>query len=114
MVRRDKHIASSALRFIRKAKGKAFGHWKPPFSISLGIIMVKRISLWRQSLVVVCMTLATPFLAHATATSDYPQKQPIRLIVAYPPGGSADLNGRLLGKAMSERMNQTVVVEKDR
>ncbi|TEA71969.1 tripartite tricarboxylate transporter substrate binding protein [Allopusillimonas ginsengisoli] len=47
----------------------------------------------------------------ADKASDYPNQQPIKLIVGYPAGGSTDLNGRLLGKALAERLGQTVVVE---
>ncbi|AEC21735.1 putative secreted protein [Pusillimonas sp. T7-7] len=47
----------------------------------------------------------------ADKASDYPKQQPIKLIVGYPAGGSTDLNGRLLGKALAERLGQTVVVE---
>lgn len=47
----------------------------------------------------------------ADKTSDYPKQQPIKLIVGYPLGGSTDLNGRVLSKALAERLGQTVVVE---
>src|SRR3954469_19770506 len=40
----------------------------------------------------------------------YPAK-PIRLIVGFPPGGSADPTARILGQALSEQMGQPVVVE---
>lgn len=47
----------------------------------------------------------------ANAATDYPTKKPIRLVVGYPAGGSTDLNGRLLGNALSEKIGQSVVVE---
>lgn len=40
----------------------------------------------------------------------YPNKT-VTIIVPYPPGGSADLIGRLIANKMSESMNQTVIVE---
>jgi tripartite-type tricarboxylate transporter receptor subunit TctC len=40
----------------------------------------------------------------------YPGK-PIRLVVPYPPGGSADIVGRTLAQRLSEQMGQSVVVE---
>jgi tripartite-type tricarboxylate transporter receptor subunit TctC len=40
----------------------------------------------------------------------YPNK-PIRLIVGFPPGGSADPTTRIMGQALSEQMGQPVIVE---
>jgi len=45
----------------------------------------------------------------ATAQS-YPTR-PVRLIIGYPPGGSADLTARLLGPWLSERLGQPFVIE---
>ncbi|WP_425605173.1 Bug family tripartite tricarboxylate transporter substrate binding protein [Diaphorobacter limosus] len=41
---------------------------------------------------------------------DYPAK-PITLVVGYPPGGSTDLMGRLVGAELSTRLGQPVVIE---
>lgn len=41
---------------------------------------------------------------------DYPSK-PITIVVGYPPGGSTDLMGRLLGAELSTRLGQPVVIE---
>ena len=40
----------------------------------------------------------------------YPNK-PVRLIVAFPPGGSTDIVARLVGQKLSERVGQQVVVD---
>jgi tripartite-type tricarboxylate transporter receptor subunit TctC len=40
----------------------------------------------------------------------YPSK-PIRLIVGFPPGGSADPTTRIMGQALSEQLGQPVIVE---
>ncbi|HTO50718.1 MAG TPA: tripartite tricarboxylate transporter substrate binding protein [Burkholderiales bacterium] len=40
----------------------------------------------------------------------YPSKPP-RLIVTYPPGGSSDLMGRVLGQKLSELWGQQVIIE---
>jgi tripartite-type tricarboxylate transporter receptor subunit TctC len=59
-------------------------------------------------LVAVC---APPFyqVAHAAAES-FPTK-PIRWIVPFPPGGSNDILGRLLGAKLSDRIGQQVVID---
>jgi tripartite-type tricarboxylate transporter receptor subunit TctC len=46
----------------------------------------------------------------AEAAGDFPTK-PIRLIVPYPPGGSADLIARLVAEQLSASTGQSVVVE---
>ncbi len=45
----------------------------------------------------------------ATAQT-YPTR-PVRLIIGYPPGGSADITARLLGQWLSERLGQPFVIE---
>jgi tripartite-type tricarboxylate transporter receptor subunit TctC len=44
------------------------------------------------------------------ALSQYPSK-PIRFIVGFPPGGSADPTTRIIGAALAEQLKQPVVVE---
>src|SRR4051812_13486489 len=53
------------------------------------------------------LALALPAIALA---QPYPAK-PLRLIVGFPPGGSADPTARIIGQALSEQMGQPVVVE---
>ena len=48
--------------------------------------------------------------AAGAAVAQYPVK-PIRLIVGFPPGGSADPTTRIMGAALAEQMGQPVVVE---
>jgi tripartite-type tricarboxylate transporter receptor subunit TctC len=48
--------------------------------------------------------------AAAIAQGAYPTK-PVRLIVAFPPGGSTDIIARLVGQKLSERVGQQVVVD---
>lgn len=45
--------------------------------------------------------------AHAQA---YPVK-PVRLVVPFPPGGSTDLLGRLIGQQLTELMGQQVIID---
>jgi tripartite-type tricarboxylate transporter receptor subunit TctC len=49
-------------------------------------------------------------ISAGTCLAQYPSK-PIRLIVGFPPGGSADPTTRIIGAALQEQMGQPVVVE---
>src|SRR5207249_3572472 len=51
--------------------------------------------------------LAIPATAHAQV---YPAR-PLRMIVAYPPGGGTDIVGRMLAQKLGESLGQSVVVE---
>jgi tripartite-type tricarboxylate transporter receptor subunit TctC len=54
---------------------------------------------------------ALALLAAGTAGAQtYPTK-PVRLIVTYPPGGSSDLMGRVLGQKLAELWGQQVLIE---
>lgn len=53
--------------------------------------------------------LASPIGAQP-ATPAYPSK-PVRLIVAYPPGGTSDIVGRALAQSMGARLGQSFIVE---
>jgi len=64
----------------------------------------------RRSFIATCAVagaLAAPAFGQA---QDYPSK-PIKLIVAYPAGGSADAVARQLAAGLGKRLGQTVVVE---
>lgn len=54
--------------------------------------------------------LACTLLAFGAQAQDYPSK-PLRFIVSFPPGGSADLMARMIAPRMAERMGQPVLVE---
>ena len=54
-----------------------------------------------------CMALG---VAPVWAQTSYPNK-PIRMIVAFPPGGGTDINARLIGASLQASLGQTVVIE---
>ena len=56
------------------------------------------------------LTVATASASWAVEEASWPNKQ-IRLIVPYPPGGSADTLGRALSFALGKAFGQSVVVE---
>ena len=62
-----------------------------------------------RNLLYSAMLAALPAVARAQSAA-YPTK-PVRLIVAFSPGGLIDTTGRLVGQALTERMGQPFVVE---
>ena len=54
--------------------------------------------------------LVAVLLGSAVFAETYPSK-PVRLIVTYPPAGSSDLMGRILGQKLAELWGQPVIVE---
>jgi tripartite-type tricarboxylate transporter receptor subunit TctC len=51
-------------------------------------------------------------MAHAAqAQGDWKPSRPVKVVVPYPPGGSADILVRFIGPAMTERLGQPIVVE---
>jgi tripartite-type tricarboxylate transporter receptor subunit TctC len=51
-----------------------------------------------------------PALTHLASALDYPS-QPIRWLVGFPPGGAADIQARIMGRWLSERLGRPVVIE---
>ncbi|TMH17214.1 MAG: tripartite tricarboxylate transporter substrate binding protein, partial [Betaproteobacteria bacterium] len=56
-----------------------------------------------------CALAALAISASAQAQV-YPAK-PIRMIVAYPPGGGTDIVGRMVAQKLGETLGQSVLVE---
>ncbi len=57
------------------------------------------------------VSLGVPlFVASDAMAQAYPSK-PIRLIVAFPAGGSTDIVARLVGQKLGEKLGQQVVVD---
>ena len=55
-------------------------------------------------------SLVTASLAQASPAPAWPT-HPVRLVVAFPPGGAADLLARLIGQSLTETLGQPVVIE---
>jgi len=54
--------------------------------------------------------VAAPAVSRVAWAQSYPAR-PVRLIIGYTPGGSADLTARLLAQWLSERLGQSFLVE---
>ena len=66
---------------------------------------------WRRyitlaALAITSLSLSAPVFAQA----DFPNK-PVTIVVPFPPAGSTDVMGRLLGQTMSKFLGQTVLIE---
>ena len=57
-----------------------------------------------------CALIATGMPAALAQTGKYPER-PIRLISPFPPGGTVDVNARILAPAVSKSIGQQVVVD---
>jgi tripartite-type tricarboxylate transporter receptor subunit TctC len=64
----------------------------------------------RQFLHLAAGAALVPAVSKIATAQTYPAR-PIRLIVGYTPGGSADLTARLMGQWLSERLGQSFVIE---
>ena len=54
--------------------------------------------------------IALPAFSRRAHAQTYPNR-PVRLIIGYTPGGSADLTARLMGQWLSEKLGQSFIVE---
>jgi tripartite-type tricarboxylate transporter receptor subunit TctC len=54
--------------------------------------------------------VAMPALSRIARAQGYPARQ-VRVIIGYPPGGSADITARLMAQWLTERLGQSFIVE---
>jgi tripartite-type tricarboxylate transporter receptor subunit TctC len=64
----------------------------------------------RRFLQLAAAAMAAPAAATIARAQTYPTR-PVRIIIGYTPGGSADITARLMGQWLSERFGQSFVVE---
>jgi tripartite-type tricarboxylate transporter receptor subunit TctC len=64
----------------------------------------------RHCLQLAAAAVAFPAVSRLASAQGYPH-QHVRLILGYPPGGSADITARLAGQWLSERLGQSFIVE---
>src|SRR5215510_7959080 len=63
-----------------------------------------------RSLMIQAAGLLVALTTSVAAQSDYPNR-PVRLIIPFPPGGSNDVVGRMIGAKLSEQLGKQVVVD---
>jgi tripartite-type tricarboxylate transporter receptor subunit TctC len=71
---------------------------------------MKQLSFKNKQLHFLSIAVLAAFCGAAQAQSTYPSK-PIRLIVAFPAGGSTDIVARLVGQKLGEKLGQQVVID---
>jgi tripartite-type tricarboxylate transporter receptor subunit TctC len=69
-------------------------------------LVARRASL----LAIACCALAAAAPATVAAQDAFPSR-PVTLVIPFPPGGSADIVGRIVGKRLSDQLGQPVVFD---
>lgn len=69
---------------------------------------MKRATICRALTLTMLLCLAAPLSALAQA---WPSRQPIKLVVVFPPGGSVDQVARILAQPLSQQLGQSIIVE---
>jgi tripartite-type tricarboxylate transporter receptor subunit TctC len=64
----------------------------------------------RQFLTLAGAAVAMPAVARSARAQAYPAR-PVRIVIGYPPGGSADITARLMAQWLTERLGQSFIVE---
>jgi len=64
----------------------------------------------RQFLRLAGAAVVLPAVSRGASAQAYPSR-PVRVVIGYPPGGSADITARLMTQWLSERLGQSFIVE---
>jgi tripartite-type tricarboxylate transporter receptor subunit TctC len=64
----------------------------------------------RRVLKLAALAAALPVASRLAIAQSYPTR-PLRIVIGYPAGGSTDLIARIMGRWLSERLGQPVVIE---
>ena len=67
-------------------------------------------SVRRRLLQLAAIGLAALATIPSSHAQDYPAR-PVRLVVGFPPGGSADIVARIVAQALTQRMGQSFVID---
>ena len=54
---------------------------------------------------------ALPAVPHGAWAQAYPSRQPVRIVVGFPPGGATDIMARLMGEWLTQRLGQQFLIE---
>ena len=71
---------------------------------------IKTSNICCSSFFLLCLGVLGGLGGESVFAQSYPAR-PIRMIVAYPPGGGTDIVGRMMGQKLGENLGQTVVVD---
>ena len=63
-----------------------------------------------KTVAVVLALCASAAVSAPVAAQEFPSK-PVRMVIGFPPGGGADILGRIVAQRLSERLGQQVVVD---
>ena len=64
----------------------------------------------REFLKLLASAAALPTLSNRARAETYPAR-PVHIIVGFPPGAASDINARLIGQWLSERLGQQFIIE---
>jgi tripartite-type tricarboxylate transporter receptor subunit TctC len=65
----------------------------------------------RKFTLMVALLIAATSSALPAMAQEYPKKQPIKIVVAHPPGGLADAATRIMAEFLQKRLGQAVITE---
>ena len=79
------------------------------FDLTRAVQALRVLARWLPR-AILCCTLSAPWAAGAAA-DEWAPKRPLRLIVPFPPGGTADLLARLIATPLGNSLGQQIVVD---